>query len=112
MYRSMDELTTCRHAQLQGVIAAVARVMPGTCWTNPSLHIAGGGTVNRSMVHSKVDLMKSPNLKKTTGELGVLLRHWRDVRGKSQLDLSLDTGVSQKQISFVESGRTLRAARR
>jgi hypothetical protein len=32
MYRSMDELTTpCRHARLQGVIAAVARVMPGTC---------------------------------------------------------------------------------
>jgi transcriptional regulator with XRE-family HTH domain len=50
--------------------------------------------------------MKSPNLRKTTSELGVLLRHWRDVRGKSQLDLSLDTGVSQKQISFVESGRS------
>ena len=51
--------------------------------------------------------MKSPNPRKTTGELGVLLRHWRDVRGKSQLDLSLDTGVSQKQISFVESGRSV-----
>jgi transcriptional regulator with XRE-family HTH domain len=50
--------------------------------------------------------MKSPNLRKTTSELGVLLRHWRDVRGKGQLDLSLDTGVSQKQISFVESGRS------
>ena len=51
--------------------------------------------------------MKSPELRKTTNELGVLLRHWRDVRGKSQLDLSLDTGVSQKQISFVESGRSV-----
>ena len=50
--------------------------------------------------------MTSPNFRKTTSELGVLLRHWRDVRGKSQLDLSLDTGVSQKQISFVESGRS------
>jgi transcriptional regulator with XRE-family HTH domain len=40
-------------------------------------------------------------------ELGVLLRHWRDVRGRSQLDLSLDTGLSQKQISFVESGRSM-----
>jgi len=57
--------------------------------------------------HNKVGLMKSPNLRKTTSELGVLLRHWRDVRGKSQLDLSLDTGVSQKQISFVESGRSV-----
>src|ERR1700691_358749 len=51
--------------------------------------------------------MKSTELRKTNSELGVLLRHWRDVRGKSQLDLSLDTGVSQKQISFVESGRSV-----
>jgi transcriptional regulator with XRE-family HTH domain len=38
---------------------------------------------------------------------GVLLRQWRDVRGKTQLDLSLDAGVSQKHISFVESGRSI-----
>ena len=38
-------------------------------------------------------MMTSPNFRKTTSELGVLLRHWRDVRGKSQLDLSLDTGA-------------------
>ena len=31
MYRSIDERTThCWHARLQWVIAAVARVMPGT----------------------------------------------------------------------------------
>jgi transcriptional regulator with XRE-family HTH domain len=42
-----------------------------------------------------------------TPDLGVLLRHWRDLRGRSQLDLSLDTGISQKQISFVESGRSV-----
>ncbi|UVK56994.1 helix-turn-helix transcriptional regulator [Mesorhizobium sp. AR02] len=42
-----------------------------------------------------------------TPNLGVLLRHWRDLRGRSQLDLSLDTGISQKQISFVESGRSV-----
>jgi len=41
------------------------------------------------------------------GELGVLLRHWRDLRGRSQLDLSLDTGVSQRHISFIESGRSV-----
>lgn len=52
--------------------------------------------------------MKSPNPRtRTTHELGVLLRHWRDVRGRSQFDLSLDTGISQKQISFVESGRSV-----
>jgi transcriptional regulator with XRE-family HTH domain len=36
----------------------------------------------------------------------VLLRQWRDVRGKTQLDLSFDAGVSQKHISFIESGRS------
>jgi transcriptional regulator with XRE-family HTH domain len=41
------------------------------------------------------------------GELGALLRHWRERRGKSQLDLSLDAGVSQRHVSFVEIGRSL-----
>jgi transcriptional regulator with XRE-family HTH domain len=41
------------------------------------------------------------------GELGNLLRYWRDVRGVSQLDLSLEAGVSQRQISFIESGRSV-----
>lgn len=40
-------------------------------------------------------------------QVGGLLRHWRDLRGRSQFDLSLDTGISQKQISFVESGRSI-----
>src|SRR5471032_846842 len=39
-------------------------------------------------------------------ELGPLLRHWRGLRNKSQLDLSLDSGVSQRHISFVEGGRS------
>lgn len=52
--------------------------------------------------------MASSNLAtRPASELGALLRHWRDVRGKSQLDLSLDTGVSQRHISFVESGRSV-----
>ena len=40
-------------------------------------------------------------------ELGRLLRYWRDVRGVSQLGLSLDAGISQRQISFIESGRSV-----
>jgi transcriptional regulator with XRE-family HTH domain len=40
-------------------------------------------------------------------ELGELLRYWRDARGVSQLDLSLDAGISQRQISFIESGRSV-----
>ncbi|TCR93198.1 helix-turn-helix transcriptional regulator [Rhizobium sp. BK376] len=45
-------------------------------------------------------------------EPGPLLRHWREVRGKSQLDLSMDTGVSQRHISFVESGRSVPSRQR
>lgn len=36
-----------------------------------------------------------------------LLRGWRDVRGKSQLDLSLDAGISQRHLSFIETGRSV-----
>jgi transcriptional regulator with XRE-family HTH domain len=39
-------------------------------------------------------------------QLGALLRYWRRQRGKSQLNLSLDTGISQRHLSFVESGRS------
>jgi transcriptional regulator with XRE-family HTH domain len=37
---------------------------------------------------------------------GELLRYWRQQRSKSQLDLSMDTGISQRHLSFVESGRS------
>jgi transcriptional regulator with XRE-family HTH domain len=47
------------------------------------------------------------NSKRPPNELGALLRHWRDARGKSQFDLFLDTGVSQRHISFIESGRSV-----
>ena len=36
-----------------------------------------------------------------------LLRGWRDLRGKSQLDLSLDAGISQRHLSFIETGRSV-----
>ena len=39
-------------------------------------------------------------------DLSELLRYWRDARGKSQLDLSLDSGLSQRHLSFIESGRS------
>ncbi|HZZ09489.1 MAG TPA: helix-turn-helix domain-containing protein [Paraburkholderia sp.] len=42
-----------------------------------------------------------------SNELGPLLRHWRDRRGTSQLDLSFNAGVSQRHISFIESGRSV-----
>jgi len=39
-------------------------------------------------------------------ELGVLLRRWREARNKSQIALSLDAGVSQRHLSFIEIGRS------
>lgn len=48
-----------------------------------------------------------PGTQASSSDLGALLRHWRDLRGTSQLDLSLDAGVSQRHISFIESGRSV-----
>ncbi len=45
--------------------------------------------------------------KQAANPAGTLLRQWRDLRGKTQMDLSFDAGVSQKHISFVESGRSV-----
>jgi transcriptional regulator with XRE-family HTH domain len=39
-------------------------------------------------------------------ELGVLLRHWRSMRGKSQLDLASEAGSTPRYVSFVETGRS------
>ena len=50
-----------------------------------------------STVHSKAP----------ANQAGIILRQWRGSRGKTQLDLSFDSGISQKHISFVESGRSM-----
>jgi transcriptional regulator with XRE-family HTH domain len=39
-------------------------------------------------------------------EFGDLLRHWRRVRGKSQLDLAMDALTTPRHVSFVETGRS------
>ena len=38
--------------------------------------------------------------------VGDLIRDWRARRRMSQLDLALEAGVSQRRLSFVESGRS------
>lgn len=44
----------------------------------------------------------------TTGaDVGGLLREWRQRRRMSQLHLALEAGVSQRHLSFLESGRAL-----
>jgi len=37
---------------------------------------------------------------------GAMLREWRRMRGNSQLDLALHCGLSQRHLSFLESGRS------
>jgi len=39
-------------------------------------------------------------------EVGALLRHWREARHLSQLELSLDAQVSSRHLSYVETGRS------
>ncbi|WP_299816886.1 helix-turn-helix transcriptional regulator [uncultured Roseibium sp.] len=39
--------------------------------------------------------------------VGQMLRDWRSRRRRSQLDLALDAGISQRHLSFVESGRSM-----
>lgn len=60
------------------------------------------GYQDRNVMDTSIQTMQQPE-----HELGDFLRYWRRQRGKSQLDLSLDTGVSQRHISFVESGRSV-----
>jgi transcriptional regulator with XRE-family HTH domain len=45
-------------------------------------------------------------MEQNSDELRLMLRHWRDVRGTSQLELALDAGISQRHLSFIESGRS------
>src|SRR5579862_1140452 len=42
-----------------------------------------------------------------TRELGKLLRHWRETRNRSQMAVSMDAGVSQRHLSFIEIGRSV-----
>jgi len=50
---------------------------------------------------------KNTHLGPPANQLGELLRHWRNIRGKNQLDLSIETELSQRHISFIESGRSV-----
>jgi transcriptional regulator with XRE-family HTH domain len=42
----------------------------------------------------------------TTTGFGPMLREWRKARGASQLELALNCGLSQRHLSFLESGRS------
>src|ERR1700722_13798695 len=42
----------------------------------------------------------------TIASVGGMVRSWRELRRLSQLDLAVESEVSQKQLSFIESGRS------
>nr|WP_294847458.1 helix-turn-helix transcriptional regulator [uncultured Sphingomonas sp.] len=42
----------------------------------------------------------------TPTKLGLMLREWRQRRRMSQLELAMDAGISQRHMSFVETGRS------
>src|SRR4029453_3516428 len=51
-----------------------------------------------------ITVMQPDTLPRAT--LGELLRDWRKRRHQSQLALALQAGISQRHLSFVESGRS------
>ena len=51
-------------------------------------------------------MSKSKN-RTQANDLGALLRQWRSARNKSQMEASLDAGVSQRHLSFIEIGRSV-----
>jgi transcriptional regulator with XRE-family HTH domain len=44
------------------------------------------------------------------GLFPALLKHWRNLRGLSQLDMALAAGVSSRHVSFLETGRSTPSA--
>jgi transcriptional regulator with XRE-family HTH domain len=42
----------------------------------------------------------------STGQIGDLLKHWRQKRRFSQLDLACEAGISTRHLSFLETGRS------
>lgn len=44
-------------------------------------------------------------MSQTSPSIGVLVRSWREQRRLSQLDLAVEAEISQKHLSFIESGR-------
>src|SRR5262245_52060197 len=43
--------------------------------------------------------------RRASPSVGILLKQWRRLRGRSQLALAIDLGISARHLSFIESGR-------
>src|SRR5687768_3337184 len=58
-----------------------------------------------SAARPQADYARSVFMKKPKPPVGVLLKEWRRMRGKSQLALAIEAKLSPRYLSFVESGR-------
>ena len=58
-----------------------------------------------SSTPSSGQFLRAPRLPGPEAGFGALLRDWRHRRGISQLETSLRSGVSQRHVSFLETGR-------
>ncbi|MEO5736619.1 MAG: helix-turn-helix transcriptional regulator [Variovorax sp.] len=52
-----------------------------------------------------MELLNSPTLATEASPFGLVLRHWRTLRGQSQMALGLCAGVSTRHVSYLETGR-------
>lgn len=50
--------------------------------------------------------LSGPSTSHSASGFGTMLRQWRRARGASQLELALHCGLSQRHLSFLESGRS------
>jgi len=66
-------------------------------------YAGGNGSADRVRLSSA--MMKQQISERPT-KVGDLIEEWRTRRRLSQLDLALEAGVSQRHLSFVESGRS------
>lgn len=67
------------------------------------MHSTMGATALRAGEHGKPSLVVTRQLERPVGEL---LREWRERRRLSQLAFAIQSGVSTRHISFVETGRS------
>lgn len=67
--------------------------------------MTSGTQTSRHPAGPQAPLPRPPRLPGPEAGFGALLRDWRNRRGISQLEMALRSGVSQRHVSFLETGR-------
>jgi transcriptional regulator with XRE-family HTH domain len=80
-------------------------------WTSPGCDPRRGEAITREVIaptrrrDQDAGMIATQTASSAPAPVGALLREWRQRRRRSQLDLALDAEISQRHLSFVESGR-------